>query len=85
MGQDPHPVADRPRVPAQQRDYAMWVVTHEENNPVLPDDPAEANTTVPSGLYEWAVPQLATYRGEGEVVIVSPSMAAGGIKHDGGI
>jgi hypothetical protein len=81
-----HPTEGRPRVPAQQRDFAMWVVTHEHNDVVEPPGPGGADkksTAVPRDLFDWEVPQLAVYEGAGDVVVVSPSMAAGGIKHDG--
>jgi hypothetical protein len=84
-----HPTEGRPRVPAQQRDFATWVVTHEHNDLVEPPGPGGAggaegkSTADPRDLFDWEVPQLAVYEGAGDVVIVSPSMAAGGIKHDG--
>jgi hypothetical protein len=88
-----------PPVPARQRDFAMWVVTHRDNviaDPPVPEtgdadvDPDEAladrrNTAIPRNLFSWDIPQLATYQGTGDVVVVSPSMAAGGIKHDGSV
>jgi hypothetical protein len=36
----------------------------------------------PLGEY-FEIPQLTEYAGTGDVVIVSPSMAAGGVTHDG--
>jgi hypothetical protein len=88
----PHPNEERPRVPARQRDFATWVVTHERNevaDPTGPTGPEGARavdrtgTATPRDLFDWEVPQLAVYEGRGDVVVVSPSMAAGGIKHDG--
>jgi hypothetical protein len=90
-----HPVPGRPRVPARDRDFATWVVTHEQH--AIAGDPTggalnaldaarrarQANTAGPREFTDMEIPQLAEWEGTGDVVVVSPSMAAGGIKHDG--
>lgn len=83
----PHPKADRPRVPARDRAYATWVVTHERNEIVGDRDRRARQTNTAAGrrLGDFEVPQLAEWEGVGDVVVVSPSMAAGGILHDGSV
>jgi hypothetical protein len=89
-------VEAKPRVPARDRDQAMWVVTHREHvivgEPEAPPDQdgdlerraRQMNTASPRPLGEhFEIPQLAEYAGTGDVVVVSPSMAAGGVTHDG--
>jgi hypothetical protein len=75
-----------PPVPARKRDYATWVVTHAQQVS-LNDTRSEAqqNTAGPHEVGDLQIPQLAEWEGTGEVVVVSPSMAAGGIKHDGSV
>jgi hypothetical protein len=75
---------DRPRVKATDRQHATWVVTHREHRPVAAP-PAVDDSTAPSAFGDWDAPRLNVYEGVGEVVIVSPSMAAGGVTHDGGL
>jgi hypothetical protein len=70
--------------PAPDRTYAMWVVTHRnqiKSGSVTVVD----NNAAPSDLADWGIAQLACYQGNGDIVVVSPSMAAGGIKHDGSV
>jgi hypothetical protein len=97
LGQHPHPVADRPRVQnAVDRDYATWVVTHKRHGIFghfgrgtgnggngSAEQEREENTAGPRDLTDLTVPQLAMWEGEDEIVVVAPSMAAGGVKHDG--
>ena len=69
---------------APNRTYAMWVVTHTrqiKSGFVTVVD----NNAAPSDLADWGIAQLACYQGNGDIVVVSPSMAAGGIKHDGSV
>jgi hypothetical protein len=69
---------------AQDRTYAMWVVTHTnqiKSGFVTVVD----NNAAPSDLADWGIAQLACYQGNGDIVVVSPSMAAGGVKHDGSV
>jgi hypothetical protein len=76
--------AATPAVPAAHRTHAMWVVTHRKqvkSGTVTVVD----NNTAPSDLADWGIAQLACYQGNGDIVVVSPSMAAGGIKHDGSV
>jgi hypothetical protein len=74
----------------------MWVVTHREHvivgepeaAPDQSDDAArrarQINTASGRPLGEhFEIPQLAEYVGTGDIVVVSPSMAAGGVTHDG--
>jgi hypothetical protein len=89
-------VPANPRVQARERDYAMWVVTHG-NHEILGEAVAQqeqpgdidrrarnVNTALalPLGA-DLEIPQFAEYVGAGEVVVVSPSQAAGGVTHDG--
>ena len=41
------------------------------------------NPSNPSDFSDWGIPQLNIYRGDGDVVIVAPSMPAGGVTYDG--
>jgi hypothetical protein len=92
----PHPVQvapSRPRVvPPTARRFATWVVSHKRHRIVgeeVPEELAERLreifTAQPAEFRDFAIPQLTHWVGDGEVVIVSPSMAAGGIKHDGAV
>jgi hypothetical protein len=88
----PHPTGAPPPGPANRRDHAMWVVTHERHaiaNGAGPGQAAgrarEENTAGPRPFTDWSIPQLAVYEGSGNIVIVSPSLAAGGVKHDGSV
>lgn len=68
---------------APNRKYAMWVVTHtnqEKSGAVTVIDNAGD-----SDIADWGIPVLGCYKGKGRIVVVSPSMAAGGIKHDGSV
>lgn len=87
----------RPRVSALDREFATWVVTHENHH--LADDTGpepeagngdaatvfEENTAAPREFAVASIPQLAVYEGDGPIVVVAPSMAAGGVKHDGSV
>jgi len=91
LGQ-PHPDPTRPRVPAIQRSYGTWVVTHRRhessqelevtNNARATDF---AGVVDAADFVDWGIPQLSRYLGHEDIVIVSPSSAAGGVKYDGGI
>lgn len=89
--QTPHPdpvnFPGRPRVvPAMSRNNATWVVTHEQHAVVGGGlRPFEQNTAAPVEFANWRIPQLAVYEGTGPIVVVAPSMAAGGVKHDGSV
>jgi hypothetical protein len=90
LDQHPHPKPNRPRVaPATNRDTATWVVSQERHNIFgnigERDLARQVNTALRALFGEWSIPQLASWAGEGEVVVVAPSMAAGGVKHDGAV
>jgi hypothetical protein len=88
-------------VPSTQRDYAvlgptnppatarrrraMWVVTHSNHvtDPYLAA--ITTNTVESADLAEWGIPQLSIYIGTSPVVVVSPSMEAGGVREDGSV
>jgi hypothetical protein len=73
-----------PPVPAApDRTYAMWVVTH--TNQIKSGSMTVVNNAGDSDIADWGIAQLACYQGNGPIVVVSPSMAAGGIKHDGSV
>ncbi len=72
----------RPRVKAVDRQYAMWVVTHA-NHVKTGTLQVTDDTRGPADFWDWGIPQLRIYRGVDDVVIVSPSMPAGGVTHDG--
>lgn len=74
----PGAAAHRPRPAAAVRPHAMWVVTHRHHQPV------GAGIT---GMPMWAItlPLGAVYQGLGDVVVVAPSSAAGGVKFDGSV
>jgi hypothetical protein len=73
-------------VPARKRDYATWVVTHAQQISLNGTrSEAQQNTAGPHEIGDLQIPQLAEWEGTGDVVVVSPSMAAGGIKHDGSV
>jgi hypothetical protein len=79
-GQGP-PAPPPPAAP--DRTYAMWVVTHR--NQIKSGVVTVANNAGDSDIADWGIAQLACYQGNGDIVVVSPSMAAGGIKHDGSV
>jgi hypothetical protein len=96
----PHPAPPppvRPRVPARDRNFATWVVTHAQHaiagdptgRPQNASDAArrarQENTAGPREFTDLEIPQLAEWEGTGEIVVVAPSMAAGGVKHDGSV
>jgi hypothetical protein len=78
-----HPrISDRPRVKAADRQFATWVVTHRTHQPTT--SPLRVDdSTMASGFGEWTLPRTTTYEGVEDIVIVAPSLAAGGITHDG--
>src|SRR5262245_4888937 len=62
----------------KERHHGMWVVTHEDHEmlPLL--------TTAPSEVGDWVYPTFtATFRGVGDVVVVQPSEADGGVLAEG--
>jgi hypothetical protein len=88
-------------VPSTQRDYAvlgtatppgaakrrraMWVVTHSNHVADTTHPPITTNTVESADLAEWGIPQLNIYVGSSPVVVVSPSMEAGGVREDGSV
>jgi hypothetical protein len=70
-------------VPAAQRTYATWVVTHRDQT--KSGVVTVTNNAHDSDIADWGIPQLGCYAGTGPIVVVSPSMAAGGVKHDGSV
>jgi hypothetical protein len=97
LGQQKHPVPDRPRVKnAVDRDFATWVVTHKQHRILghvgrgtgdrgngSAEQEREENTAGPREFTDLTIPQLAMWEGRDEIVVVAPSMPAGGVKHDG--
>ena len=84
----PHDPQHRPRVHAVERSYATWVVTHrrhESVDVVSTTNLEGANNVGPTDFQDWGIPQLSRYRGQGDIVVVAPSMAAGGVKYDGSV
>ena len=76
------PLADhRPRKKATERSYATWVVTHRRHQPAEPL--TIGDTARPSAFGDWSPPRMNVWEGVDDVVIVSPSLAAGGVTHDG--
>jgi hypothetical protein len=69
-------------VPANERRWATWLVTHRDHHLAGTLD-VTANTAVAADFADWGVPQLGIYAGEGDVVVVAPSVPAGGVPHDG--
>jgi hypothetical protein len=45
----------------------------------------EKNTAGPQEFADLTIPQLAMWEGTGKIVVVAPSMPAGGIEHDGSV
>lgn len=80
---NPAAPANRPRVPASDRRWSTWVVTHENHKPTGMVE--ITSNTVYADFAEWGIPRMRIYRGVGDVVVVSPSMAAGGVKQDGAV
>lgn len=80
---DGHGPPAPPPPAAPDRTYAMWVVTHR--NQIKSGAVTVANNAGDSDIADWGIAQLACYQGNGDIVVVSPSMAAGGIKHDGSV
>lgn len=79
------PLPGRPRVRAVDRPHATWVVTHanhltDQGNVII-----TSNTAEPSDFADWGIPQLSIYRGDGDVVVVAPSLPAGGVTFDGSV
>jgi len=88
--------AHRPQIkPATARSQAMWVVSESDHEFVVDEIPVprrqitssdrarQTNTVGPWVPGDFEPAQLSRYAGSGDVVVVSPSMASGGIKHDG--
>lgn len=42
-------------------------------------------TALYSDMADWGIPSVGVYQGTGDVMVVSPSMASGGIKADGSV
>jgi hypothetical protein len=78
----PSALAGRPRVPAGDRRYGTWVVTHADHR--SSGDLFLLDNSARSGEFaDWGIPQLNVFEGVGDVVVVSPSLQAGGATHDG--
>jgi hypothetical protein len=75
--------APLPAPAAPERTYGMWVVTHRDQ--IRSGAVTVDNNAADSDIADWGIPELGVYRGSGPIVVVSPSMAAGGIKHDGSV
>ncbi|HEY3140133.1 MAG TPA: hypothetical protein VGJ86_03340 [Acidimicrobiales bacterium] len=84
----PHDPLHRPRVHAIDRTHGTWVVTHhhhESGDVVSTTNLVGANNVGPTDFQDWGIPQLSRYHGKDAIVVVAPSMAAGGVKHDGSV
>jgi hypothetical protein len=68
-------------IPPPGRAYANWVVTHKDQ--VRSGEVTITDTARDRDLADWGIAQLGCYQGKGPVVVVSPSLAAGGVRHDG--
>jgi hypothetical protein len=79
---DPAGFPDRPVVPAIQRTFSSWIVTHRDHVTTGAID-VTVDTAAAADFADWGIPQLSIYAGQGEVVIVSPSVPAGGVPADG--
>jgi hypothetical protein len=76
-----------PSVAPFEREHGMWVVTHRQHEllTAVDDEPIGANNAAPSPVGIHDIPRLAHYSGVPPIVVVAPSMAAGGVLHDGGV
>ena len=82
-------------VQARDRNFGSWVVTHEQHEPNDPDEARRGRQKFTALPLEFPptgdrltssfgeIAECAEYAGSGDIVIVSPSMAAGGVKYDG--
>lgn len=78
-----HPLApDLPRASPGERRWATWVVTHRTHRPSTAHPPID-DSTAPSPFGSWSMPRAVTYEGVDDVVVVAPSLAAGGVPWDG--
>jgi hypothetical protein len=64
----------------------MWVVTHGDHKA----DPAVReqfgnNSASPGDFNDWGIPYLNVYKGTAPLVVVSPSLNAGGIRRTGDV
>lgn len=88
VGADPGDPKPLHPVEAIERRYGTWVVTHRQHRTaeVVPVANLTATNNVgPTDFRDWGIPQFCRYEGKGDIVVVSPSMAAGGMKHDGSV
>jgi hypothetical protein len=70
-----------PGAAERQRAHAMWVVTHEDQQS---NTAAKVTfTATDSDFADWGIASLNTYEGTGPVVVVSPSLNAGGVRING--
>jgi hypothetical protein len=81
---DPAGYPGRPVVPAVDRPFSSWIVTHRDHVTTGKVD-VTTDTSAAADFADWGIPQLSIYAGQGDVVIVSPSVAAGGVSEDGEI
>jgi hypothetical protein len=81
---DPQDFPGRPEVPAVDRQFSTWIVTHRDHVTAGSID-VTTNTAGAADFADWGVPQVSIYAGQGDIVIVSPSVAAGGVPADGEI
>jgi hypothetical protein len=84
---EPHPdpagFPGRPLItPPIDRPFSSWIVTHRDHMTVGEVD-VTTNTAAAADFADWGIPLLSVYAGQGDVVIVSPSVAAGGVPADG--
>jgi hypothetical protein len=84
---EPHPdltgFPGRPKIaPPNERAFSSWIVTHRDHQTVGQID-VTTNTAAAADFADWGIPLLSIYAGQGDIVIVSPSVAAGGIPADG--
>jgi len=84
LDRPPNPAGPTVPVAAHLRDYATWIVTHSDHVS-RGSEPLVLNTAMTADFAQWGIPKLNVYRGTGEVVTVSPSLTAGGVRHDGAV
>ncbi len=69
----------------QNREYAMWVVTHHDHVRDTTHPKVTTDTVTMADFAEWGIPKLSIYKGIGDPVIVSPSLPAGGVRTNGAV
>jgi hypothetical protein len=81
---EPHPLPNRPSVPAHERSWSTWIVTHGDHVTTGAVE-VTTDTTAAADFADWDIPQVGIYAGQGDIVVVSPSVPAGGVPEDGAL